>query len=161
MHRIIDLDKRMEYIEQLGNIYCKDYVHNVKDDDECWGTYQVSLKYPKKIDCSPDPLLSKMRSFWPACNKIWPEFCENKKSGDFKFWEKMCLMYFVSHPYICELVKLLFNTSPENGHQEISYSKLAKLCYKDRNKRLSKNIEVQLNEYKLDYGTARLVMKKN
>ena len=166
MHRkILDLDQRLVYIEKLGDIYCKEYVHNVKEEDDYWGGYQISIKYPKKIDCTPENLVSEMRSLWPACNKIWPEFCGNKKSGNLEFWQKMLSLYFVTHPNICNLVKILKSISPGTGPLERSYSKLAKLCYKDRNKLLSENIEVQylisqLNNFSFDYEAARLLMEK-
>ena len=49
--------------------------------------------------------------------------------------------YTISPPYLCEMMKILLASAFTTGPLERSYSKLAKICYKDRNKVLVKNLE--------------------
>ena len=49
--------------------------------------------------------------------------------------------YTISPPYLCEMIKILLASASTAGPLERSYSKLAKICYKDRNKVLVKNLE--------------------
>ena len=49
--------------------------------------------------------------------------------------------YTISPPYLCEMIKTLLSSASTTGPLELSYSKLAKICYKDRNKVLVKNLE--------------------
>ena len=169
MHRKIDLDERLVLVKQLGDIYCTDYVHNVdfkEGDASFWDEYVISIKYPKKIDCTTDELLKEMRNIWPACNKVWLKFRDDKKDGNYKFWQHMCSLYTVSHPNVCSLLNIILTISPNTGPLERSYSKLAKLCYKDRNKLTTEHMEVQyllsqLNDYSFDYNAARLIMEND
>ena len=50
LHRKIDLDQRIAYIEELADIYCTDYIQSVDIDDEFWSDYQISIKFPKKFN---------------------------------------------------------------------------------------------------------------
>ena len=47
--------------------------------------------------------------------------------------------YTISHPFLCEMIKILLTSNSTTGPLERSYSKLVRLCYKDRNKVLVKN----------------------
>ena len=73
MHLRAPLEKRLEYLCHIGNIYCKSYVHNVADEseDEFWQEYQISIRYPAKIDCEVDDSLKEFEHVRPICNKLW------------------------------------------------------------------------------------------
>ena len=43
----------------------------------------------------------------------------------------------ISHPYLCEMIKVLLASASTTGPLE----RLGKICYKDRNKVLVKNLE--------------------
>ena len=47
----------------------------------------------------------------------------------------------ISHPYLCEMIKVLLASASTTGPLERLCSKLGKICYKDRNKVLVKNLE--------------------
>ena len=64
--------------------------------------------------------------------------------------------YTISHPFLCEMIKILLASASTTGPLERSYSKLAKICYKDRNKVLVKNLETlyllsSLKSFEFDY----------
>ena len=49
--------------------------------------------------------------------------------------------YEIQYPNLCELIVILLAISPSTGPLERSYSKLAKICYKDRNRISDVNLE--------------------
>ena len=64
--------------------------------------------------------------------------------------------YTISHPFLCEMIIILLASASTTGPLERSYSKLAKICYKDRNKVLVKNLETlyllsSLKSFEFDY----------
>ena len=143
LHMKHTLEKRLEYIEELGKLYCQSYVHTIDENDEFWGKYKISIRYPAKIDCTVEDLVSEFRSLWPIINKSWKPFMKDKINGNRNFWNMMSSQYTITHPNLFQLLDIVFSMAVTTGPLERSYSKLAKICYKDRNKLSPENIEVQ------------------
>ena len=64
--------------------------------------------------------------------------------------------YTISHPILCEMIKILLASASTRGHLECSHDKLAKICYKDMNKVLVEHLETlyllsSLKSYEFDY----------
>ena len=71
----------------------------------------------------------------------------------------MISLHTVTHPNIFELIKLIIAIAGTTGPLERSYSKLAKICYKDRNQLTSPHFETLyllslLKDYQFDYNDA-------
>ena len=145
LHMRTDLDQRVVHLEGLARIYCMDYVHNVQSgvEDEFWKSFNISIKYPKKIPCDKDELVKEFRDIYPVCNRKWKDFEDDKKTGNLHFWKMICSYYSVSHPNVCKMVQILFSIAGNTGPLERSYSGLAKICYKDRNKLMIPHMETQ------------------
>ena len=94
----------------------------------------MTILYKRKLE----KLVQEFSNLWPVFNRILPQ-------------------YTIAHPNICDLVRILLAVAPSTGPLERSYSKLAKICYKDRNQLLSANMEIlyllsTLKEPNIDYG---------
>ena len=129
-------------------------------DDDFWGGYQISIRYPQKVNCTIEEVVSEFRNIYPTCNRKWKDYVNDYEKGNFKFWQMVSSNYAISHPNLIRLVSIIFTVPGNTGPLERSYSKLAKICYKDRSHLLVKNIETQyllsmLNKYEFDYGKAR------
>ena len=73
--------------------------------------------------------------------------------------------YTITHPFLHEMIKILLTSPSTTGPLERSYSKLVRLCYKDRNKVLVKNLETlyllsSLKRYMFDYNGTVIQMEK-
>ena len=149
-------------------MYCNDYTHAVTDteDDEFWNEYTISIKYPAKIDVSADTIISEFKNIYPICNRKWTagDYYQDLKEGNLRFWQYMLSFYSISNPNLCKLVEIVLGIAANTGPLERSYSKLAKICYKDRNKLSSPHMETQykiaiLKDYEFDYPAARKLME--
>ena len=70
--------------------------------------------------------------------------------------------YTITHPFLCEMIKILLTSTSTTGPLESSYSKLD---YKDRNKVFIKNLEIlyllsSLKRYVFDYNGTFIQMEK-
>ena len=65
----------------------------------------------------------------------------DKKKGCRDFFYHILSTYEIQYPKLCELIVILLAFSPSTGPLERSYSKLGKICYKDRNRMSDINIE--------------------
>ena len=102
LHRKINLEERCALLVNLAEMYCKDYTHSVtagEDDDEFWVEYNISMKYPAKINGSVDEILSEFKNLYPICNRKWGEYSQDLKEGNFRFWK--------------HILSFLFNLSPK------------------------------------------------
>ena len=152
LHRKIDLEERCALLVNLAEMYCKDYTHSVvagEDDDAFWVEYNISVKYPAKISGSVDEILSDMQQ------KVGRVL--QRLKGNFRFWKHILSFYSISHPNFCKLVQIVFS---------ISYSRLAKLCYKDRNKLSNSHMSTQyilsvLKDFAFNYTSARELMESS
>lgn len=166
-HRKLDLEERCQLLAKLADVYCNDYTHNVvhdNNDDDFWKAFCISIKHPAKIQESVEEVLKEFKNLYPICNRKWDTFSEDKKEGNYAFWSHMLSYYSISHPSLCKLVRIIFSIASNTGPLERSYSRLAKLCYKDRNKLTTEHMETQyilssLKEYDFDYKSARELME--
>lgn len=142
LHRTLNLDDRVEYIRQLAEVYCEPaYVHHISEENEYWHDYSISISYPPKIECNSETICNEFKNLWPVCNKHWRCFMKDKAEGNRNFWKMMVSQHYITHPNLMQLVEILFAMAPATGPLERSYAKLAKICYKDRNKLLPEHLE--------------------
>ena len=108
--------------------------------------------------------LSPGANLYPICNKKWVtgEYGKYLKDGNITLWKHMLSLYAISHPNICKLVKIIFSIAGNTGPLERSYSRLAKLCPKDRNKLSTSPMETQYiigilkdRDYSFPHGKCR------
>ena len=141
----IDLDKRIEFLEELHSIYGMEYVHSLPFSDQTQihnvGITRVDIKYTPKLQCSKEVIVQEFKSVWPQFNRIWPKYRADKKKGCRDFFYHILSTYEIGYPNLCELIVILLAFSPSTGPLERSYSKLGKICYKDRNRLSDINIE--------------------
>ena len=169
LHGKIDLEERCALLVNLAEMYCKDYTHSVvagEDDDAFWVEYNISVKYPAKISGSVDEILSQFKNLYPICNRKWGEYSKDLKEGNFRFWKHILSFYSISHPDLCKLVQIVFSVSGNAGPLERSYSRLAKLCYKDRNKLSTSHMSTQyihsvLKDFAFNYSSAKELMESS
>ena len=89
---------------------------------------------------------------------------KDKQSGNEKLWKEIRENYTVTHPNLCELVKISFSISLSTGPLERSYSKLAKICFKDRNRLTPEHLEILyllslLSDEDVDYDATIEIME--
>ena len=125
-----------------GTLYCvygKEFLHTVEDDRAKGelADYNIKIRYPPKLNCSEEELVSEFNSIWPIVNKAWLQVktsSSSKKDETIKdFWIQILNNHAIEYPNLCNLILLLLSISPGTGPLERSFSKLAKICYKDRN----------------------------
>ena len=133
------LEEWKELLTKLCSVFCVNYVHNVPPE-RGYSDYEVSIHYNKKISCTSDELISQFNNLWPIINRSWLEFWD-KDNNNFSFWQMTVSQYTISHPYLCEMIKILLASASTTRPLERLCSKLGKICYKDRNKVLVKNLE--------------------
>lgn len=140
-------ETRVNLIKQLYIIYGKEYeyVHDVPADAK--GDLQefgIQIKYPAKLDCTESELITEFNSIWSTINKSWLQFKSTtpKATVTKRFWIHIISEHAVVYPNLCELIALILAISPGTGPVERSFSRLAKICYKDRGNIGSETLEV-------------------
>ena len=139
--------KRIDYIKKLFSIYVKEYVHDVLDeskgslvDDE----YTISVRYPAKLQCSENELVNEFNSLWPLMTKAWLKFKDSalKSTTGKQFLIHIIEAFAIEYLNLFELIMVLLAISSGTGPLGRSFTKLAKICYKDRSSIASENLEV-------------------
>ena len=145
MNRDISCDERIDLLKKLHKIYFVDYVHEVEDQGQYGVTgWDITLKYKAKINCSLDSLCNQFRVLWPKMNKEWAAWKRSNKGHHINakdFWKHMLEQYAYLGTELFELINIIISISPGTGPLERSYSKLEKICEKDRNNLGAKSIE--------------------
>ena len=79
-------------------------------------------------------MISEFNSIWPSLAKSWLKFKDSKPaiSVTKRFWKHIVEEHAISYPNLCDPILLLLAISPGTGPVERSFSKWAKICYKDR-----------------------------
>ena len=153
----------------LAEMYYKDYTHSVvagEDDDAFWVECNISVKYPAKISGSFDEILFEFKNLCPTCNRKWGKYSKDLKEGNFCFWKHTLSFYSISHPNLCKLAQIVVSVAGNTGPLERSYSRLAKLWYKDCNKLSTSHISTQyilsvLKDFAFNYASARELMESS
>ena len=146
MSRKIGKEERIKYLnKQLYVIYGTEYTHVIPTDTEenTLEDYKITIKYPAKLRCTENELLTEFNSLWPVVARQWHSFRETKPSRTLtkRFWVKMMGEHCIEYPNLCDLVLIIFSFSPGTGPLERSFSPLAKTCYRDRGNTLAQNLE--------------------
>ena len=130
LSRQCDKATRISYIKELHLIYGNEYLHELKED---FKDFHVSIKYPSKIKCSESELISEFNSIWPVIGKTWLKFKDTKPSSSVsKGFSTILEEHSISYPNLAALILIILAISPGSGPLERSFSKPAKICYKDR-----------------------------
>ena len=96
---------------------------------------------PPKIECTEYEFIAEFEKLWPVFNRNWGKF-KDKTDALQKLYCYIIDNYMINFPDVCEMLLILMAAASNTGPLERSYSKLAKICYKDRNKPSSSNLEV-------------------
>ena len=128
-----------------------------------YSDYKVRVCCKRKISCTLDRLISQFNNLWPIMYILWPEF-RDKNNNNLNFWQTIVSQYTISHPFLCEIIKIPLLHASTTEPSERSFNKLVKMCYEDRNKVLVKNLESlyllrSLKSYKFDYNPAAMKME--
>ena len=83
---------------------------------------------------------TSIQHLWPMVNILWSEFWD-KNNSNFNFWQMAVSQYAILCPFLCEKIRILLASALTMKLLACSYSELAKIYYKDRNKILVKNLE--------------------
>ena len=105
--------------------------------------FTIRIKYPPKLECSEETLVGEFNSLWSSVTKKWIYFKTTKPESTRmkRFWTEIISQYAIDYPNICDLLLLLLSVSPGTGPVERSFSKLAKICYKDRGNMLPSTLQ--------------------
>ena len=127
-------------------MYGKDYTHEVSQhmEDHLYGEYEIMIKYPAKLKCSGDDLIKEFNSIWSVLGRAWQKFKNSNPSPTrlLRFWVHIVNEYSIEYHNLTDLVVILLCISPGTGPFERSFTKLAKICYKDRCNIDAKKLEV-------------------
>ena len=96
--------------------------------------FHFSIKYPSKIKCSESELISEFNSIRPVIGKTWLKCKDTKPSSSVSkdFWTHILEEHSISYPSLADLILIILAISPKTGPLKRHFSKLAKICYKDR-----------------------------
>ena len=108
----------------------------------------------------------EFKNLYQICNRKWGEYSKDLKEENFHFWEHILSFYSISHPNLCKLVQIVFSVAGNTGPFERSYSRSAKLCYKDCNKLSTSHMSTQyilslLKDFAFNYTSARELMESS
>ena len=126
----------------MHTLYGLNYTHTVNEKKEEWDQYEIIVSHKRELECSRKELVPQFRNLWPVFNKIWLKYHDHKKTRHMQFVGHVLSQCSITHPHLCDLVRILLAVAPSTRPLERSYSKLAKLCLKDQNQLSSKNIKV-------------------
>ena len=120
------------------------------------------------LDVSAEVAITEFKNFYPICNQkqVAGEYGKDLKDGNISFWKHLLSLYAISYPNICKLVEIIFSIAGNTGPLERSYSRLAKLCPKDRNKLSTPPMETQyiigiVKDWDFDYESVRKIMESS
>ena len=142
-------DDRVVLLRELYKLFGTEYTHVVSNDhdqhmterdDSFFTEWTVTIKYTPKITCSEEEIVTEFNGLWPVLNRNWGKY-KDQSNALRTFFQYIIDNYMINFPNICELLLILLSCSPNTSPLERSYSKLTKICYKDRNKLESKKIE--------------------
>ena len=96
--------------------------------------YTITITYPPKLKCTESELVTEFNSLWPVLSKTWLMFNDSKPSSTrmHRFWDHVLEEHAIDYPNMSDLLLILLSVSPGTGPLERSFSKLSKICYKDR-----------------------------
>ena len=156
MCRPINLNARIKYIKKLHTLYGTNYIHEIPKVDDDWKDYNISLLHKRKLNCSEKEKTHQFQNLWPIFNKVQPQYQECIKDQHINFLNHILSNYTITHPDVCDLLRILITIAPSTSPLEQSFSKLSKICFKDRNNLLTKNLETLYllaasNYPKIDY----------
>ena len=147
----IDLDTRIKYIKKLHTLYGTNYIHEIPKVDDDWKDYIISLLHKRKLNCSQKDITHQFQNLWPIFNKVWPQYQKCIKDQHINFLHHVFSNYTIIHPDVCDLLRNLITTASSTSPLEQSFSKFSKICFKDRNNLLTKNLEtlhiLAVNDY--------------
>ena len=156
MCRPIDLDACIKYIKKLHTLCETNYIDEIPKVDDNWEDYSIRLLHKRKLNCSEKEITHQFQNLWPIFNKVWPQYQECIKDQHINFLNHILSNYTITHPDVCDLLRILITIAPSTSPLEQSFSKLSKICFKDRNNLLTKNQEILYllaakNYPKIDY----------
>ena len=141
MCRLIDLDARIKYIKKLHTLYGTNYIHEIPKVDDDWKDCNISLLHERKLNCSEKEITHQFQNLWPIFNKVQPQYQECIKDQHINFLNHILSNYTITHPDVCDLLRILLAIAPSTSPLEQSFSKLSKICFKYRNNLLTKNLK--------------------
>ena len=151
MCRPIDLDTRIKYIKKLHTLYGTNYIHEIPKVDDDWKDYIISLLHKRTLNCSQKDITHQFQNLWPIFNKVWPQYQKCIKDQHINFLHHVFSNYTIIHPDVCDLLRNLITTASSTSPLGQSFSKFSKICFKDRNNLLTKNLEtlhiLAVNDY--------------
>ena len=100
--------------------------------------YSITIFYPPKFECSPEKIVEEFKKIWPKLTLKW---LNSKGCTMETFLRKLIENHAPVIPNLADLILALLTISPTTAALERSYSRLAKICYKDRNSISTKNLE--------------------
>lgn len=109
-------------------------------------TFNVAIRYMPKVACSEEKLVAEWRKMFPIVCKAWLAYQMSKTISaptQASFYrEKILPTHAPQMPMLAQLIVALLSITPGTGPLERSFTKLTKLCYKDRASIKSENLEV-------------------
>ena len=131
--RLCNKTTRIECLKKLYLIYGSDYTHEVlsKSKGELQD-YTITVRYPAKLNCSEDELIAVFNSLLPLLSRL----------RMLRFWVHVREEHSIEYPNVSGMLLILLSISPGTGPLQRSFTKLAKICYKDRCNTTAEHLEV-------------------
>ena len=126
MSRKISKSARLDYLKQLYSLYGNEYTHTLpaEAEENSLTEYTITIKYPPKLKCKENELVSEFNSLWPIVTKKWLTFEDSIPSSNRirRFWMHIVEEHYIEYPNLSDLVLILFSISPGTGPLERSFS---------------------------------------
>ena len=136
MCRPIDLDARIKY-KKLHALCGTNYIHEIPKVDDDWKDYYISLLHKRKLNYSQKEITHQFQNLWPIFNEVWPQYRECIKDQHINFLNHILSNYTITHLDVCNLL-ILITIAPSTSPLQQTFSKISKICFKDRNNLLTK-----------------------
>ena len=114
-------------MKQCHVIYGTEYIHVLSESKLHYEDYIITVKYPAKLCCSESELLAEIGKTWQKYKDTSP-----KSTRMLRFLVHIVEEYCIEYSNLTDLVLILLSISSGTGPLERSYTKLTKICYKDR-----------------------------
>ena len=174
------MDSREEKLGCLWEVYGKDYTHTTSLDKYCG--LDIVITYKRKVTCNKKQLEDDFTKAYPVLTQLAKrrrDAMELQRESEVEIvtdkvtvpTQLSLLQEFIkqnemSFFYTCQMLRIALSIAPNTGWIERSYSHLALICQKQRNRMDMKTMELLylLKEIDLpvksDYVEERCLLKK-
>ena len=97
---------------------------------------KLSITYMKRLKCSYEDLKADFLKAWPKLGQLSARRNAQNAPSQYELWQEFVCDNVMVHRQLVQLVKIMLSCFANSSPIERSYSHLAKICEKHRNRML-------------------------